>query len=137
MIRSLIAILAATLIGLTTAKFIEGAGQALIEESASVEGVQTDPSGYGAVLVIAWTIGAFAAASCALLVGRRWAPLGYLASATIFLSAAIGLMSAALGWMMWPLSVVASALGGFLAVKLYGATMAYPEKTKRETFFDD
>ena len=137
MIRSLIAILAATFIGLTTAKFIEGAGQALIAESSTDDGVEAGPMSYGVVLFIAWAFGAFVASSCALLIGRRWAPLGYLAAATIFLSAAIGLMSAALGWVMWPLAILASLGGGFSAAKLYRATMAFPEKTTKETFFDD
>ncbi len=138
MLRSFIAVLVATLVGLTVSKFTEGAGQLLLNAPAPIEGatvVMAD--GYGAVLVVAWAFAAFAAACCALFIGKRWAPLGGLAAATVFFSAAIALMSFSLHWMLWPISALATAGGGFAAIKLLRATAAYPEKHQKRAIFDN
>lgn len=137
MLRSLIAVLIATFIGLTVSKFAEGAGAAMLALPPQIDGeavVMAD--GYSAVLIVAWAIGAFAAASCALLIGRRWAPLGGLAAATVFFSAAIALISFSLHWTLWPISALATAGGGFAAIRLLRATVIYPEKNQKRVIFD-
>ena len=137
MLRSLIAVLVATIVGLTVSKFIEGAGLALLAPPPEPGGETAGaPGGYGALLLAAWLVGAFTAALSALLIGRRWAPLGGLAAATVFLSAAIGLMSFPGGWILWPLSAIATAGGGYGAIRLLRATNKYPEKASSEKFFD-
>lgn len=137
MLRSLGAVLIATFVGLTVSKFVEGAGQAIWGAPPQIDGgtfVVGDI--YGAILVVAWAIGAFVAASCALLMGRRWAPLGGLAAATVFFSAAIALMSFSLHWILWPISALATAGGGFAAIRLLRAKARYPEKKQKRAYFD-
>ncbi len=136
MLRSLLAVLAATLIGLTTSKFVEGAGQTLLSAPPQIDSdMIATPAGYGVILVISWAAGAFAAALCALLIGRRWAPLGGLAASTVFLSAFIALLSSPLSWVLWPLSALATAGGGYGAIRLLRATAAYPEKNPKRVIF--
>ena len=138
MLRSLIAVLAATMVGLTISKFVEGAGQVLLKAPPQLDGEGVAaPDSYGAVLIVAWALGAFAAACIALFIGRRWAPLGGLAAATVFLSAAIALMSYSLHWMLWPLSALATAGGGYAAIRLLRATASYPEKNQKRVLFDN
>ena len=138
MFRSLIAVLSATLVGLTVSKFTEGAGQLLLKTPPQFGGdTVVAADGYGVVLVVAWATGAFAAACCALFIGQRWAPLGGLAAATVFFSAVIALMSFSLHWLLWPLSALATAGGGFAAIKLLRATTAYPEKNQKRAIFDN
>ena len=137
MLRSLGAVLIATIVGLTVSKFVEGAAQAILGAPPQIDGgTLIVGDGYGGVLVVAWTIGAFVAACCALLIGRRWAPLGGLAAATVFFSAAIALMSFSLHWILWPISALATAGGGFAAIRLLRAKARYPEKNQKRVLFD-
>ena len=131
MLRSLLAVVVAVVLGLTVAKFIEGAGQAGLGLSAGA----ADAAGYKALLLGGWMIGAFAAASLALLIGRRWAPLGWLAAASLFLDAAITAGGASLGWVMWPAAALVTGLGGLLAVRLLRARSTYPEKAQDKGLF--
>lgn len=138
MLRSLGAVLIATFVGLTVSKFVEGAGQAMLGAAPQIDdGTFVVGNSYGAVVVVAWAIGAFAAACCALLVGRRWAPLGGLAAATVFFSAAIALMSFSLHWILWPISALATAGGGYAAIRLLRAEARLPEQKQKRAFFDD
>ena len=135
MIRSFIAIIVSTIIGLTAAKFVEGAGQAA---AAGPEGAYASASAaYQGALIAGWGVGAFAAALVAMLIGGRWAPLGGLAAGTIFLAAIIALLSAPLSWYALPGAAGATALGGFCAVKLLGASLAPPSKNKKLQLFND
>lgn len=136
MLRSLIATIAATIVGLAAAKFVEGAGTAGLaldapnrEEPASLA--------YHILLVAGWGIGAFAAAATALLIGRRWAPLGWLAAATIFFAAVMTAMTHALSWLLWPGSAAATALGGLAAVRLLRAPNAPPAKGRERSLFGE
>ncbi len=130
MLRSLLSIIVAVIIGLTTAKFVEGAGAALLgEKTASLS--------YYLLLSVGWLAGAFAAAAIALALGRRWAPLGYLAGASMFFSAVMTLLSFSLSWFLWPVSALATGAGALAAVMLLKAQMAYPGATERKDLFGD
>ena len=130
MIRSVFAIIAATLIGLTASRFVEGAGQA-------AGGAAPGGGVYQWSLALGWTLGAFAAALTALLIGRRWAPLGVLAAATIFFAAAIAQLSYSLSWFLWPASAAGTALGGYAAMRLLNARNVHPSRDGKKEFFDD
>jgi len=130
MLRSLLSIIVAVIIGLATAKFVEGAGAALLgEEAASLS--------YNLLLALGWLTGAFAAAVIALVLGKRWAPLGFLAGASMFFSAIMTLMAFSLSWFLWPVSALATAAGALAAVRLLNAQMAYPGATERKDLFVD
>lgn len=138
MLRSLIAMIAAVIIGLTTVKFVEAAGAAgLAPEGGPDSGADAPSAAYQALLVAAWGAGAFAAALTALLLGRRWAPLGGLAAASVFLVASITILTFALSWVTWPAAAAATALGGFAAVRLLRASTALPGKRREREIFSD
>ena len=129
MLRSLFSIIVSVIAGLGAAKFLEG-GIAAVMGGGS-EGV------YALLLVASWFTGAFIAALIALLLGRRWAPLGMLAAGTIFFSAFMTLLSASLGWWLWPAAGVAAAAGGWLALRVGGAKSALPVKKLEQDIFPD
>lgn len=130
MIRSLFAVIVAVITGLGAARLVEGAGAALFDAAPM------SPA-YQGVLVAGWLTGAFAAALLALLLGRRWAPLGGLAAASVFLAAFIALISNTLSWLLWPGAMLATALGGFAAIKLTGAKASHPALRKKDGLFDE
>lgn len=134
MLRSLTAVIVATIVGLTAAKFVEGSGTARL---ALNPGDAAPSATYQALLVAGWALGAFAAALTALLIGRRWAPLGWLAAATILFAACMTVMTFALSWVLWPASAAATALGGFLAVRLLRASYASPGKSRKGSVFGE
>lgn len=119
MIRSLFAILAAVLAGFALARVLEGAGAAALGEIPAPGAAPS--AAYQAILVAGWFAGAFVAAAIALLLGRRWAPLGGLAAGVILFSAVIMLVSTPLSWLLWPGALFATAAGGYAAVKLLRA----------------
>jgi sorbitol-specific phosphotransferase system component IIBC len=129
MLRSLFAVIASVILGLAAAKFVEGAGAALIGESHEAF--------YQFLLTFSWFVGALIAALMALLLGRRWAPLGYLAAGTIFFSAFMTLLSAQLSWLLWPGAAIASAIGGYAALRLTNATNVFPERKIDGEIFGD
>ena len=128
MIRSLLAVIFATLAGLALARFIESA-------ALSVFGAES--SGYTAGLAFAWFAGALAAALAAMVIGQRWAPLGGLGAATITLSAIIGLSGGGLALILWPVAFISTAIGGYLAIRLLKAPMAYPVRAGEKELFND
>ena len=123
--------IAAVIVGLTAAKFVEAAGL-----SALPDGAEPTGASYQVLLVAGWGLGAFAAALTALLLGRRWAPLAWLAAACMFFAAAITTATFALGWAVWPASAAVTALGGFAAVRLLRASNALPMKQRDGLFHD-
>ena len=129
MIRSLAAIIVAVLAGFTIVKMIEGGG-------AAVLGAETQSAGYGALLAGGWFAGAFVAAFIAMFIGKRWAPLGGLGAASILLSAILTLMSNPLSWLMWPAAIIATAAGGYGAIRLTNAPMTHPDLTRKDGLFD-
>ncbi len=131
MLRNLAAIILATIIGLALAKFIEGVlgGGVAPGEAASAQEYLG--------LTVGYLIGAFAASLIALLVGRRWAPLGWLSAATIFFAAVITILSFKLPLWVWPLSAAACAAGGWLAGRLLKAERQYRPGKPKESLFDN
>ena len=131
MLRNLFAIILAVIAGLAVAKFIEGViGGGVAPEDTAGAREQVG-------LVVGWFVGAFAASGIALLIGRRWAPLGWLAAATVLFAASITLMTFSLPLLLWPASAAAAAAGGGLAIRLLKAQHQYPQKNPSETLFDD
>jgi len=136
MIRSLFGVLIAVLIGLTTAKFIEGMGAVsfpLLDAGAGdLEALKAAaakaPVGYKLVLLASWAIAAFVSAIIALFISRKWAPIGWLAAGTIFFLAVMTLVGTPFGLWLWPASAIVTATGGWIAIKLLKATYVYPEK---------
>lgn len=130
MLRSLIAIVIATIIGLSIAKFIESlvGGGVAPGEAASARQLGGLAVGYFA--------GAFVAALIALLIGRRWAPLGWLGAGTILFAAILTLATFKLPLILWPACAAACGAGGWLAVKLLKARMQYRTSKQNESLFD-
>jgi len=138
MLRSLFSIIAAVILGLTVAKFVEGGGAAIWSEGEDpLAGDQPVSASYNLFLVLGWMAGAFAAATIALLLDRRWAPLGWLAGACIFFSACIAMMTFSLSWVLWPVAALATAAGAFAAIKLLKATTAHPAAMAEKEIFGD
>ncbi len=138
MLRSLLSIIVAVIIGLTTAKFVEGAGAALLSDGVVIVGDgETASLSYTVLLSLGWLAGAFAAAMVALVIGKRWAPLGFLAGASMLFSAIMTLMSFSLSWFLWPVSALATGAGSLAAVKLLKAQMTYPAATEQKDIFSD
>ncbi len=138
MLRSLFSIIAAVIIGLTAAKFVEGGGAALLAdgENPLVSGQPLSAS-YHLVLAAGWLAGAFIAATTALLLGKRWAPLGWLAGGCIFFSACLTIMTFSLSWVLWPVAAMATVAGAFAAIKLLKATTAHPATMAEKELFGD
>ncbi len=146
MLRSLAALLVAVLVGLTAAKFVESAAFAAFDlppigESAAskVGGAPGKPAvspAAAGVLTLSWLAAAFVAAGLALAIGRRWAPLGWLAAATIGFNAIVSLLGASAPFWVWPGGLLVSAAGGFLAVTAFRARYDYPAAAPKEEFFD-
>lgn len=130
MLRSLFAVIVAVIAGLTAAKLVEG-GAAALFAAAPIS------AAYQVILVSSWLAGGFVASLAALLIARRWAPVGLIAAASIFLSAAVALLSAPLSWLLWPGGALAVATGAFVAIKLTKATFAAPVLQSREQLFND
>ncbi|WP_375202955.1 hypothetical protein [Hyphococcus sp.] len=130
MLRSLAAVIVAVIVGLAAAKTVEGGGAALL-------GAAPGAAVYGALLLAGWLAGAFVAAALALIIGRRWAPLGALGAAAIFLAAVITLFSYPLSWLLWPGAIITTMLGGFAAIRLTGARKEHPDMRRKDGLFDE
>ena len=130
MLRSLIAVVVAVLVGLVTAKFVEGAGQSGLGLDAGAPRA----GAYQLLLLSSWGLGAFAAAASAILIGRRWAPLGWLGAASVFLQASVTLITYNLSWLLWPASAIAACAGGYLAMRLLRAQTTIPGGNKKGLF---
>ncbi len=129
MLRSLFAIIVSVIVGLGAAKFFEGGLIAVLGETSNMT--------YAMVLIVSWFIVAFVSAGLALLIGRRWAPLGLLAAGTIFFSAFMGMLSASLSWIVWPGAGLATAAGGLLALRVFRAGFEQPGTTTKKDVFPD
>ena len=128
MFRSLAAIIVATIFGLTTARFIEGAGMAALADGP------VDRATYVIILSLGWFTGSFVSSAIALLIARRWGPVGGLAAATIGFAAIIALLSGRFGAYAWILGLSAVALGGWIALRLFKARAAMPTKKEDGLF---
>ena len=129
MLRSLAAVIIAVLAGFAASKMIEGGGAVLI-------GAEPGSAAYASLLGAGWGVGAFLAAFIAMFAGKRWAPLGMLSASAILLGAVITLFSSPVSWVMWPIAIVSTAIGGFGAVRLLGARMLHPDLRRKDGLFD-
>ena len=165
MLRSLFAVIVAVLVGLGAARFVEGAGagfhvdaaspvapaQTALPETASrapeanaleADTLEARPSRRrlsvreGVWLTASWTLGAFVAAAAALLLGRRWAPLGWLAAATVFFNAIITLIGVVAPWPVWPGAGLGCLAAGWGAAKLLRARVDYPARARSAELFE-
>lgn len=130
MIRSLFAVIAAVIAGFALAKLVEGGG-------AAVTGAAPGEGAYDGLLLLGWFLGAFMAAVTAMVVGARWAPLGAVAAASLFLGAAVTLFSYPMSWFMWPGALLVTALGAYGAIRFTGAKSVYPARAPKTGLFDD
>lgn len=130
MLRNLAAIILATIIGLSVAKLIESmiGGGVPPGEAASAREL--------AGLCVGYFGGAFTAAIIALLIGRRWAPLGWLGASTTLFAAIITLATFKLPLVLWPASAAACGAGGWLAIKLLKAQMHHRTNAQNGSLFD-
>jgi pimeloyl-ACP methyl ester carboxylesterase len=145
MLRSLAAIIFSVILGLAAAKMIEFVGMRIfpMPEDANMTDRETIlyfwnvmPVGYKLFLVFGWIFGAFIAAMTALLIGKRWAPLGLLAAVTIGLQGTVTLFYYPAELWLWTLCISGVAAAAFLAVKLTNAVRVYPTKKTVELFND-
>lgn len=131
MIRSLFAIIIASVLGVALARFIESASYT----AAGAPDAFTLARNVG--LAASWLAGAFVAAAIALLLGRRWAALGWLGAATMGLSAFIGMAGAHAPPLLWLVSLFAVGAGGWGAVKILRGVNEPPHLSKTKAPFDD
>lgn len=125
MLRSLAAVLVAVVAGVATARLVELAAIALFP------GVAANGAALGAGrqlgLLAAWGLAAFVAAGASLLIGKRWAPLGWLAASAMLLLAIVSSLSVSGGALLLiPGAVAATAAGGYGAVRLLKARSTPP-----------
>ena len=135
--RSLFSVIVAVIAGLAIARFIEaGASTLLNENTQSIDALQNYSASFQLSLLAGWFIAAFFATAIALLLGRRWAPLGIVSAATVAFSAIITMISFPLSVWLWPASLIATAIGGFAALKILRAKSIL-ERTPQERLFED
>ena len=132
MLRSLFAVILAVLVGVTAAQIVERVG---VEAFASGDAAGTLSPAHQLVLVASWGAGAFLAASLALLIGRRWAPLGWLTATSMLLLAVISAVSSPQAMTLIVGGAVATFGAGFGAIKLLRATNVFPVKPKNPGLF--
>ncbi|WP_425408661.1 hypothetical protein [Hyphococcus sp.] len=129
MLRSFIAVIVAVVAGLTTAKFAEGAGAGLLNSAP--------PSGaYQIILLISWFAGAFIAGCVALIIARRWAPVGIIASASIFISAVAAMLASPMNWLVWCGAVAVTFAGSYISILITHARFSFPDKPAKTGLFE-
>lgn len=119
MLRSLMAVILAVILGLAVARWIEAAGLAV---SGAPHGFLHQLS-----LIFGWGAGAYGAGLAAVLIGLRWRPLGFLAAAAIGLNGFLTLMGAPLSLWTWLLTILCVIGGGWLSVISVSTSMIAPE----------
>lgn len=136
MVRSLIAVVVAAVLGVATAKFVENAATILFPAiAANSVAVGTLSAGYTLALLASWGLAALVASAVSLLIGRRWAPLGWLAAASMLLLAVVSALSGPSPLLLLPGAVIVTGAGGLAAVKLLKATTAPPIETRKAGLF--
>lgn len=133
MLRSLIAAIIAVLLGVSGAQLVERIGLQLFSGANASAGTMS--AVHQLVLIASWGAGAFIAASLALLIGRRWAPLGWLCAASILLLAIMSAVSAPQALTLIAGATLATLGAGFGAVKLLRASYAFPVKAEKPGLF--
>jgi len=138
MLRSLFAVILATIIGLAVAKFIEGAGVAGFDLTTPMPGAETSLSiAYQLLLVAGWGVGALVAALIALALGKKWAPLGALAAMTVFFTALMSILTFSLNWLVLPGAAAMTGLGGYISIRLLKAQWPAPQRSDAKALFDE
>src|SRR3990167_7260373 len=130
MLRSVIAVTAGVLLGVTVVIF----GAFIVTQmTPELSGLNSLPvvNKFGVVGV--WFVGAFLGAALASLVGRRWAPASWVVAATMALFAMSNFASDPAPFWMIALPLAGIAAAGWSAVKMpsasYGAPPAAATKT--------
>ena len=136
MLRSLIAVLVSVLVGLTAAKFLEGGLAALTGVEGILSREEELPAAYQVILVFAWFVGALIAAAIAVLMGRKWAPLGWVASVTILFNAIMTITAASVSWWMWLTAPVVTLIAGAIAIRVLNAQNTPFEKSPSPRFLE-
>ena len=134
MIRSLIAVVAAVILGVAAARLVEGAAVQFIPGAAPM-GAEW-PLAYQLALLASWGLAAFVAATASLLIGRRWAPLGWLATASMLLLAGVSAVSGPAAWPLLPGAVLVAGAAGYAAVKLTKAKNEPPFAEPKSGLFE-
>ena len=132
MLRSLFAVILAVLVGVATAQIVERVG---VEAFASGDAGGAMSLAHQLVLVVSWGAGAFLAASLALLIGRRWAPLGWLTASSMLLLAVTSAVSSPQAVTLIVGGALSSLGAGFGAIKLWRATNVFPVKPTKPGLF--
>lgn len=136
MLRSLLAIIIAVIAGLSVARFIEAA-TASFRKTASSLVESALPIDYQLTLVVGWFVGAAVASALALLMGRKWAPLGFLAGGTIFFSAIITILTFSLNWLIAAPAAIATASAAYGVHRLLKPQMDYPQGKAKSDYFSE
>lgn len=131
MLRSVLSVLFGVMIGAPVVYVIETMSHALFAapqgfDPASAAAIAALPFGAKASVVFAWFAGAFCGGAVASLISKRWAPAALVVAATILLFAATNFTAFPHPLWMMIASVPATALGGFLAVKMTSARFGRP-----------
>ncbi|MEO0399489.1 MAG: hypothetical protein AAF224_08735 [Pseudomonadota bacterium] len=87
------------------------------------------------ILAVSWTFAAFAAAMLTLLLARRWAPLAWLAGATIAFNGLIVMVGAATPWFLWPLALGGPIVAAYGAIRALNAGYQLPSAKKPDFDF--
>ena len=122
--RSLLAVIAAVILGLMVARWIEAAGLAL---SGARYGML-----HQSALIAGWGVGAYIAGLSAVMIGQRWRPLGFLAAAALGLNGMLTLIGEPLSIWTWILATLFVAGGGWLSVITQQTTMIHPNMREDE-----
>lgn len=133
MIRSLIAVVAAVVLGVAAAWLVEGAA-VLFVPGAAPNGVEW-PLAYQLALLASWGLAAFVAATASLFIGRRWAPLGWLAAASMLLLAGVSALSGPAASLLLPGALIVTGAAGYAAIKLTKAKNEAPFAPRRPGMF--
>jgi hypothetical protein len=136
MLRSLLAVLVAVLVGLTAAKFLEGGIAALFGIEGVISREASLTTAYQLNLLFSWLTASLIAATIAVLIGRKWAPLGWVASLTILFNAVMTMSAASVSWWAWIIAPLATLGGGFAAIRLLKAQSSPVENSMAARFLE-
>lgn len=127
MLRSVLSVVIGVIVGAVLILLVELIGHWLFPPPFGLD--PTKPGALGSVpmqakvaVLIAWFVGAFGGGVAASLIAKRWAPAAWVVAATILLLAGASMMQFAHPIWMMASAVLATGLGGYIAVK---ATSGY------------
>ncbi len=142
MLRSLIAVIAGVVLGVVVVKGVEMVGMAVFpppdlgidfsnpetlkDREAMGRFIQAVPPGGKIAVVLGWFLGALGGGVTALLIGRKWSPLGWIVAGAIFLLSVTNFFAFPHPLWMVAGAVFSALLGGFGATALTGSKFAPP-----------